>query len=97
MPDIVTQIGGIDASKNQLDLTIHGHTKVTRVPNTVAGWKTLATSLVAAGVTRVGIEVTGGYERGVMGYLRDQGGRRHPAGARAGEGFRHAAPAAGKD
>ena len=73
MPDIATQIAGIDASKNHLDMAIHGHAKVTRVPNTVAGWKTLATSLVAAGVARAGIEATGGYERGVMGYLRDQG------------------------
>ena len=73
MPDIATQIAGIDASKNHLDMAIHGHAKVTRVPNTVAGWKTLATGLVAAGVARAGIEATGGYERGVMGYLRDQG------------------------
>ena len=44
MPDIATQIAGIDASKNHLDMAIHGHAKVTRVPNTVAGWKTLVPS-----------------------------------------------------
>lgn len=64
---------GIDTSKNTLDMAIHGHSNISHVPNTTSGWKTLATILATAGVTRVGIEATGGYERGVMGHLRSKG------------------------
>ena len=73
MPDTNTLTAGIDASKSTLDVAIHGRAEISRVPNTAAGWKTLAATLAAAAVTRVGIEATGGYERGVVGQLRDQG------------------------
>ena len=37
------------------------------------GWRHLAVALAKAGVTRVGIEATGGYERGVVRCLRAAG------------------------
>ena len=43
------------------------------VANRPAGWCELRDALTAAGVTRVGIEATGGYERGVVGCLRGAG------------------------
>ena len=67
MPDTNTPTAGIDASKSSLDVAIHGRAEISCVPNTVTGWKALAVTLAAAGVTRVGIEATGGYERGVVG------------------------------
>jgi transposase len=36
----------------------------------LAGWRELTVKLVEAGVGRVGIEATGGYERGVVEHLR---------------------------
>lgn len=43
------------------------------VANTLPGWRRLAANLVKASVTRVGIEATGGYERGVVEHLRAAG------------------------
>jgi transposase len=68
-----TTTAGIDVAKSTLDMAIHGRTELSRVPNTAAGWETLAATLAAAGVARVGIEATGGYERGVAGHLRGHG------------------------
>jgi transposase len=73
MSDTTVVAAGIDASKHTLDMAIHGQSAVVHVPNTTSGWKLLADTLGAAGVGRVGIEATGGYERGVMGHLRRQG------------------------
>ncbi len=68
-----TLTAGIDVSKATLDLAIHGQKNITHVPNTPAGWTLLASQLATAGVGRVGLEATGGYERGVMEHLRAQG------------------------
>jgi transposase len=46
---------------------------VGRFDNTFSGWRRLAAEFSRAGVTRVGIEATGGYESGVAKYLRDNG------------------------
>jgi transposase len=73
MTDTNTTTAGIDVSKVTLDVAIHGRAEISQVPNTTAGWKVLAATLGAAGVTRVGIEATGGYERGVVSQLRDKG------------------------
>ena len=73
MSDIITLTAGIDTSKNTLDMAIHGQPKQLHVPNTSAGWTQIAAELAEAGVRRVGIEATGGYERGVSGFLRDRG------------------------
>jgi transposase len=64
---------GIDTSKLKLDIAVHGRTERWQVANALPGWRALATNLLKAGVTRVGIEATGGYERGVVQHLRATG------------------------
>jgi transposase len=64
---------GIDTSKARLDIAVHDHSERWQVANALPGWRMLATSLAKAGVTRVGIEATGGYERGVVEHLRTAG------------------------
>jgi transposase len=61
---------GIDTSKSKLDVAVHGRTERWQVSNTLSGWRKLVVILAKAGVTRVGIEATGGYERGVVEHLR---------------------------
>jgi len=61
---------GIDTSKAKLDIAIHGRTERWQVDNTPAGWRRLAAIFSQHGVTRIGIEATGGYERGVVKHLR---------------------------
>ena len=63
----------MDTSKAKLDIAVHGRTERWQVANALPGWRALATSLTEAGVTRVGIEATGGYERGVVEHLRAAG------------------------
>jgi transposase len=64
---------GIDTSKLKLDVAVHGRTERWQFANALPGWRALATNLIKAGVTRVGIEATGGYERGVVEHLRAAG------------------------
>ena len=64
---------GIDTSKAKLDIAVHGRAGGWQVANTPAGWRQLATKFGEAGITRVGIEASGGYERGVVGHLREKG------------------------
>ena len=73
MENIITLTAGIDTSKAKLDIAVHGHTERWQVANDMPGWRHLAVALAKAGVTRVGIEATGGYERGVVRYLRTAG------------------------
>jgi transposase len=73
MTDITTITAGIDTSKDKLDVAVHGLTVRFTVQNQLAGWKQLAAEFTKAGVTRVGIEATGGYERGVTRHLRAGG------------------------
>ena len=61
---------GIDTSKSKLDIALHGRPERWQVANGSAGWRSLADKLEKAGVGRVGIEATGGYERGVVQHLR---------------------------
>jgi transposase len=61
---------GIDTSKLKLDIAAHGRAERWQVANSISGWRKLAASLTQLGVTRVGIEATGGYERGVVEHLR---------------------------
>jgi len=68
-----TKTAGIDTSKDKLDIAIDASTTCWQVENTAIGWRHVAARLAAAGVTRVGIEATGGYERGVVRYLREKG------------------------
>jgi transposase len=64
---------GIDTSKAKLDVAVHTRTERWQVANALSGWRALAASLARVGVTRVGIEATGGYERGVVEHLRAAG------------------------
>jgi transposase len=64
---------GIDTSKAKLDIAVHGRTERWQFANAVAGWRTLADKLAKTRVARVGIEATGGYERGVVAHLRAAG------------------------
>jgi transposase len=73
MADTNITTAGIDTSKLKLDIAIHQRTERWQVPNTLPGWRELITHLAKAGVTRVGIEATGGYESGVVEHLRVAG------------------------
>jgi transposase len=73
MTKINITTAGIDTSKAKLDVAVHNRTERWQVANTLSGWRVLAANLAKAGVTRVGIEATGGYERGVVEHLRAAG------------------------
>jgi transposase len=68
-----TLTAGIDTGKEKLDLAVHAHTFRLTVENAKKGWATIATELTKLGVTRVGIEASGGYERGVIRHLQAAG------------------------
>jgi transposase len=73
MTQTSTTTAGIDTSKSRLDVAVHGRTGHWQVVNALAGWRVLAAKLAEAGASRVGIEATGGYERGVVRHLRAAG------------------------
>jgi transposase len=73
MTQINITTAGIDTSKAKLDIAVHGRTERWKVANALPGWRALAANLAEVGVTRVGIEATGGYERGVVEHLRAAG------------------------
>lgn len=64
---------GIDTAKAKLDVAVPDAGRSWVVPNTPQGWTTLAAVLADLGVGRVGIEASGGYERGVVEALRAEG------------------------
>jgi transposase len=64
---------GIDTSKAKLDVAIHGSAEHWQVANTKAGWRCLAAQLRKKEIGRIGIEASGGYERGVIKHLRENG------------------------
>lgn len=66
-------VAGIDTAKAKLDVAVHGRTERWQVENTACGWKRLRLQLAKAGVSRVGIEASGGYERGVVKHLQAAG------------------------
>lgn len=73
MTKISTAVAGIDTAKDKLDVAVHGHAARWQVENTLHGWRRLRLELAKAGVGRVGIEASGGYERGVVKHLRADG------------------------
>lgn len=68
-----TFVAGIDTGKAALDLAVTPGEGWLRVNNDAAGWQAAAEWLLKAGVDRVGIEASGGYERGVVAALREAG------------------------
>lgn len=68
-----TMVAGIDTAKDKLDVAIHCKDLHWQVENRLCGWRRLGAQLVKLGVGRVGIEATGGYERGVVKHLRAAG------------------------
>ena len=66
MTQTIITTAEIDTSKAKLDIAVHDRTERWQVANARSGWQALAGNLAKVGVTRVGIEATGGYERGVV-------------------------------
>lgn len=66
-------VAGIDAAKARLDVAAHGSGEIACFGNDACGWEALAAWLNQRGVGRVGIEASGGYERGVTACLRQRG------------------------
>lgn len=64
-----TKVAGIDVGKRGLDIAVHGLEDELRVDNGPAGFSELIAWLRAREVGRVGLEATGGYERGVRAAL----------------------------
>ena len=73
MTQISIATAGIDTAKDKLDIAIHGNAARWQVENSTRGFKRLAALLTEAGVERVGIEATGGYERRAVQHLRAAG------------------------
>ena len=73
MTHSITLTAGIDTAKDKLDVAVHPSSTRLTVENRPSGYKRLVIELRRSGVTRVGIEATGGYERGVVNYLREEG------------------------
>jgi len=57
---------GIDVSKDQLDVMVLPHQQCLSVRNDVDGWAELVAQLRSFAIAAIGLEATGGYERGVM-------------------------------
>jgi transposase len=73
MSNSTTVTAGIDTGKTRLDVAIHGHKRGKVFANGPAGWQQAQAFLTEHGVGRIGIEATGGYERGVIRHLRQAG------------------------
>lgn len=69
----ISRTAGIDTSKARLDVAVHGRAERWQIDNSLMGWQHLAAEFAKAAVARVGIEATGGYECGVVDYLREHG------------------------
>lgn len=68
-----TKIAGIDVAKSKLDVVVHGSSQVVQFTNDAEGFERLGAWLAAQGVTRVGLEATGGYERALVSWLHANG------------------------
>jgi transposase len=64
---------GIDTGKDKLDMAVAGLDEDVTVANDAAGWRQLADHCKQHRVAKVGIEATGGYERGVVRHLQAAG------------------------
>lgn len=68
-----TKVAGVDVGKTWLDVAVHGLEDEGRWANTTAGIGELIVWLRAREVGRVGMEATGGYERGLRSALEAAG------------------------
>ena len=68
-----TKVAGVDVGKRGLDVAVHGLEDELRVENGLAGFSELIGWLKAREVGRVGLEASGGYERGVRAALAEAG------------------------
>lgn len=66
-------VAGVDVGKLKLDVAVHGLEELFEAPNTAAGFDQVIAWLRARHVSRVGLEATGGYERGVRAALEQAG------------------------
>lgn len=73
MSQDITVTAGIDTGKHHLDIALHPGGEVLQVPNDPAGWRALVGWLARHPLERIGIEASGGYERGVVERLREAG------------------------
>lgn len=64
---------GVDVSKQQLDVALYPDGTHFSVSNDAAGWRELCRRLRPIGARAIGLEPSGGYERGVIGALLDAG------------------------
>lgn len=68
-----TKVAGVDIGKRHLDVAVHGSEDEHRFANDAAGFAMLGDWLAQRGVRRVGMEATGGYEKGVCRFLQEAG------------------------
>lgn len=68
-----TKCAGIDVGKRGLDVAVHGLGERLELANEASAFRGLAAWLKARGVSRVGMEATGGYERAVRQSLEAAG------------------------
>jgi transposase len=71
-PITIGVCAGIDVGKDWLDLATRGGAHQ-QLPNQPDGFTAIAAALHAGGVTRVGLEASGGYEQKVTAFLRREG------------------------
>jgi transposase len=64
---------GIDVAKATLDFAEDRGGEVGRVANGRSGWEAMLAAWPGDAMIRVGVEASGGYERGVVEFLREQG------------------------
>src|SRR5215470_8455246 len=57
---------GIDVSKDRLDVMVLPEQQCWSVPNQATGWSELVERLRGLSIAAIGLEASGGYERGVM-------------------------------
>jgi transposase len=68
-----TKCAGIDVGKRRLDVAVHGEAERRELANQADAFGELIAWLRGMGVSRVGLEATGGYERGVRRALEAAG------------------------
>jgi transposase len=69
----IVATAGIDVCKDRLDVAVHPTGEPFSVSNDATGWRELVRRLSRAEVRAIGIEASGGYERGAIGALLEAG------------------------